>query len=223
MIIAVETSTPRPVSAAGCPSYRALLGVVVPGKRVKRSHLHPPSAKLLRDVFEEAANICSDLKIKAGRVARVAHRTPGPTNPLPTGLRSRDLFHSAHPGGRPGRRSVTATRGVQRSPDPNPPTAFPSGGTTAPRTFRRWVLWQKQPSKHGFLVPSGSAVRFAARRGHTRGRGNSDTGGASQRLSNRQRFVFALGPVQPREQSPPKVGESTKDVQKPREGPGGFR
>jgi len=64
--------TAERVSAAGSTTYCALFSVVIPGKWVKCSHLHPPSAELFRGVFEETANICSDLQMKRERVIFMA-------------------------------------------------------------------------------------------------------------------------------------------------------
>lgn len=43
-------------------TYGAEFGVVVPGKGVKRSHLHPAPAQLLRRVLKEPTDVSTDLK-----------------------------------------------------------------------------------------------------------------------------------------------------------------
>lgn len=43
-------------------TYGAELGVVVPGKGVKCSHLHPAPAQLLRRVLKEPTDVSANLK-----------------------------------------------------------------------------------------------------------------------------------------------------------------
>lgn len=65
--------TSKQVFVAGYTTYYAFFSIVIPGKWVKRSDLHPSSAKFFCDIFEETTNICSDLKIKPECIVCLAH------------------------------------------------------------------------------------------------------------------------------------------------------